>query len=120
MLLDQSSVEANSIAATFPGLRVGEQECDVLLCTVHVVRTWIKNIYHSPTLNKMTYAMHKTTQIGCEALVQDAIANCSVQANAKYISQNYAKKYEKMSALGSATFSAPPPSKFDKSSRILS
>ena len=95
MLLDQSSVEANSIAATFPGLCAGEQECDVLLCTVHVVRTWIKNIYHGPTLNKMTYAMHKMTQIGCEALVQNAIANCPVQANAKYIFQNYAKNMKK-------------------------
>ena len=43
----------------------------------------------------MTYAMHKMTQIGCEALVQDAIANCPVQANAKYISQNYAKNTKK-------------------------
>src|SRR5207237_1297667 len=84
---DQSSVEANSIAATFPGLSAGEQKCDVILCTVHVVRTWIKNIYHGPTLEKMTRAMHKLTQIGCDEVVKDAIANCPVQANAKYIAQ---------------------------------
>ena len=85
MLLDQNSVEANSIAATFPSLFAGKQECNVILCTVHVVRTWIKNIYHGPTLDRMTQAMHKKTQIRCNAMVQDAIANCPVQANAKYI-----------------------------------
>ena len=95
MLLDQSSVEANSIAATFPGLFAGEQECDVILCTVHVVRTWIKNIYHGPTLEKMTHAMHKLTQIGCDEVVKDAIANCPVQANAKYIARNYAGNSKK-------------------------
>src|SRR2546423_15472975 len=89
MLLDQSSIEANGIAAAFPSLCAGEQECDVILCTVHVVRTWIKNIYHGPTLDKMTQAMHKKTQIGCKAMVEDAIANCPVQANATYIARNY-------------------------------
>ncbi len=95
MLLDQSNVEVNSIAAIFSSLHVEEQECDVLLCTVYVVQTQMKNIYYGPTLNKMTYAMHKTTQIGCETLVQDAIANCPVQANAKYVSRNYAKNMKK-------------------------
>ncbi|CAG8723825.1 9095_t:CDS:2, partial [Gigaspora rosea] len=54
-----------------------EQECDVLLCTVHVVRTWMKNIYHGLTLNKMIHAMHKKTQVGCEEIVRDAINTCS-------------------------------------------
>jgi len=95
ILLDQSSIEANSILITFPGLSIGEQECEVILCTVHVVRTWIRNIYHGPTLNTMIRAMHKKTQIGCEALLQDAITNCPLQANAKYISRNYLKDSKK-------------------------
>ena len=89
MLLDQSSIEANGIAAAFPSLCAGEQECDVILCMVHVVQTCIKNIYHGPTLDRMTQAMHKKTQIRCNAMIQDAIANCPVQANAKYITRNY-------------------------------
>ena len=38
ILADQSSIEAKSISATFPGLYNGEQECDILLCIVHVMR----------------------------------------------------------------------------------
>ncbi len=37
-LADQSNVEANSIAIAFSGLQKGEQECNVIFCTVHVVR----------------------------------------------------------------------------------
>jgi len=36
-LIDQSSAEANSIAQAFPGLKRGEQECDIIYCTVHVM-----------------------------------------------------------------------------------
>ena len=44
-LLDQSSAKANSIKQTFPGLRAGEQECEVILCVVHVMQTWMSKIY---------------------------------------------------------------------------
>jgi len=36
-LTDQSNVEANSIAITFLDLQKGEQECDVIFCTIYVV-----------------------------------------------------------------------------------
>ena len=44
MLVDQSSVEVNSIQAAFPGLNAGEQNCNVILCTEHVMRIWMKRI----------------------------------------------------------------------------
>ena len=63
MLVDQSSVEANSIQAAFPGLIADEQKCDVILCTVHVMRI---------------HAMHKRTEIGC-----DYINSCPVPSMAR-------------------------------------
>jgi len=48
-LLDQSSAEANSIKQAFPGLRAGKQECEVILCVVHVMRTWMSKIYDKKT-----------------------------------------------------------------------
>ncbi|CAG8510210.1 8156_t:CDS:2, partial [Scutellospora calospora] len=36
-LSDQSSVEARSIITAFPGLQKGEQEYEVVLCTIHVI-----------------------------------------------------------------------------------
>src|SRR6185369_16891224 len=60
-LLDQSSTEANSIKQVFPGLSGGEQECEIFLCTVHVMRTWISKIYDKKTRETMVLAMHKRT-----------------------------------------------------------
>jgi len=89
MLADQSSVEANSIMKAFPGIDRGEQNCDVLLCTVHVMRLWLSKIYHPETRNRMVLAMHKRTQIGCEEVVRDAIARCPVEDIRRYIERNY-------------------------------
>ena len=66
------------MAKAFPGIDRDEQTCDVILCTVHVMPTWMSKIYHPATRNKMTLAMHKRTEIGCEALVWEAIAECPV------------------------------------------
>jgi len=90
-LPDQSSVEANSVATIFPGIAGGEQECDVILCTVHVVRLWMKKIYHPQTRNLMVFAMHKRTKVGCETLVQEAIDACPLATIRQYISRNYQK-----------------------------
>lgn len=89
MLPDQSSVEANGIKKTFPGIVRGEQECEIILCTVHVMRVWISKIYHVQTRNQMILAMHKTTKIGCEEIVRAAIDACPVEAVARYIERNY-------------------------------
>ncbi len=89
ILADQSSVEANSIQLAFPGLSAGEQECDVILCTVHVMRTWMKKIYHLKTRERMILAMHKRTKAGCEQIIQQAINSCPVQAVQQYILRNY-------------------------------
>jgi len=91
VLMDQSSIEAKSIKKAFPGINAGEQECEVILCTVHVMRTWMSKIYEKETRNIMIAAMHKRTKIGCENLIQNAINNCTVPAIQNYIRRNYMK-----------------------------
>jgi hypothetical protein len=75
----------------FPGLNNGEQECDVIFCTVHIMRTWMHKIYDKKTRQKMIHAMHKRTKIGCEDLVQQAINECSITTIKNYITRNYTK-----------------------------
>ncbi|RHZ85353.1 hypothetical protein Glove_66g168 [Diversispora epigaea] len=90
-LQDQSNVEANSIKLAFPGLRNGEQECDTIFCTVHLLRTWMSKIYDVKTRQKMIQAMYKRTKIGCEAFIQQAIDECPVPTIKQYIKRYYAK-----------------------------
>ena len=89
ILSDQSSIEAKSIKKTFPGMAAGEQECQVLLCIVHIMRTWMQRIHEKTTRDTMIAAMHKRTKIGCESLVQDAINHCPVPSIQNYIKRNY-------------------------------
>ena len=90
-LSDQSNIESNSIKMAFPGLKNGEQECDIFFCTVHVMRTWMSKIYDKKTRQKMIEAMHKRTKIGCGDLVQQAINECPNPIIKQYISRNYVK-----------------------------
>lgn len=91
MLLDQSNIEAKSIKQAFPSVIAGEQECQIILCVVHVMRTWIQKIYDKKTRDIMIAVMHKRTKIGCESLVQDAINSCPVSTLQNYIKRNYTK-----------------------------
>ena len=91
ILSDQSSIEIKSIKEAFPGINAGEQECEVILCTVHIMRTWMTKIYEKKTRDVMVAAMYKRTKIGCEQLVQDAVENCTVPAIQNYIKRNYMK-----------------------------
>ncbi|CAB4373492.1 unnamed protein product [Rhizophagus irregularis] len=95
ILSDHSNIEANGVKKAFPGISAGEQECEVLLCVVHEMRTWIQRIHKKKTRDTMVAAMHKWTKIGCESLVQDAINCCSVSSIQNYIKRNYAKNMEK-------------------------
>ncbi|CAB4379012.1 unnamed protein product [Rhizophagus irregularis] len=90
-LADQSHVEANSIKIAFPGLKYGEQECDIIFYTVHVMRTWMSKIYDSKTRQKMIYAMHKITKVGCESIIQQAIDEYPVPTIKQYIKRNFMK-----------------------------
>jgi hypothetical protein len=90
-LSDQSNIKSNSIKMAFPGLQNGEQECNVIFCTVHIMRTWMSKIYDKKTRQKMILAMHKRTRIGCENLVKQAIDECSNPIIKKYITRNYVK-----------------------------
>jgi hypothetical protein len=89
ILSDQSSIEARSIKRTFPGIDAGEQACEIILCTVHVMRTWMSKIYDKKTQDSMIAAMHKRTKIGCEKFLQDAIDACPVPTIKNYIRRNY-------------------------------
>ncbi|PKY57815.1 hypothetical protein RhiirA4_510990 [Rhizophagus irregularis] len=91
ILSDQSSIEAKAIKKAFPGISAGEQECEVILCVVHVIRTWMTKIYEKQTRDVMNAAMHKRTKIGCEKLVQDAINDCPVLTIQNYIKRNFMK-----------------------------
>jgi len=95
MLSDQSSIEAKSIKKTFTGMAAGEQECQVLLCVVHIMRTWMQKIHEKKTRDTMIAVMHKRTKIGCESLIQDAINHCPVPSIQNYIKRNYTKNTEK-------------------------
>jgi hypothetical protein len=95
MLLDQSSVESNGVMEAFPGLQGGEQECSTIWCSVHVMRTWLRKISHEEARNKMLLAMHKRTKIGCEQMVQQAIAACDAGFVKNYIMRNWTKNTEK-------------------------
>jgi hypothetical protein len=59
------------------------------------MRTWKLKIYVKETEAKMIQAMHKRTQIGCDALIEDAIATCPVSTVAKYIKTYYSKNTKK-------------------------
>jgi hypothetical protein len=91
ILSDQSSIEAKSIKQAFPGVNAGEQECEVILCVVHIMRTWMTRIYDKKTRDVMVAAMHKRTKIGCEQLMQSAINKYPVPAIQNYIKRNYSK-----------------------------
>ena len=91
ILMDQSNVEANAINKAFPGLQAGEQECDIIFCTVHTMRTWMRRIYEKTVKDKMVMAMHRTTKIGCEQLVAEAVSLSSVPDVQRYIQRNYQK-----------------------------
>ena len=90
-LSDQSNVKSNSIKMAFPGLKNGEQECDIFFCTVHVMRTWMSKIYDKKIQQKMIHAMHKRTRIGCVDIVQQAINECPNLTIKQYILRNYVK-----------------------------
>ncbi|RHZ71904.1 hypothetical protein Glove_249g14 [Diversispora epigaea] len=90
-LQDQSNAEKNSIKLAFPGLKNGEQECEVIFCTVHLVRTWMNKIYDVNTQKKMIQTMYKWIRIGCEALIQEAINQCPVSTIKQYIKRYYLK-----------------------------
>lgn len=91
ILSDQSSIEAKAVKKAFPGISAGEQECEVILCVVHVMRVWLTKIYEKEPRDIMAAAMHKRTKIGCEKLVQEAIKCSTVPAVRKYIERNYQK-----------------------------
>ncbi len=98
ILCDNSSIESNAVLTVFPGCHGGEQECEIILCTVHTMRTWMRKIYHAATRSKMILAMHKRTQIGCDEIIEDAIRRCPVVEVTKYI-KRYWKNNTKTWAL---------------------
>ena len=70
-------------------------ECSVVLCTVHVMRTWMSKIYGDDARSKMVLAMHRRTRAGCEENIHQAIHLAPTQAVKNYIMKNYANNTEK-------------------------
>ncbi|CAB4388177.1 unnamed protein product [Rhizophagus irregularis] len=95
ILMGVGIIEAKSIKKAFPGINGGEQECEVILCVVHIMRLWMSKIYDKKTRDVMVAAMHKRTKIGCEKLIQEAIDNCAVSSIQNYIKRNYMKNTER-------------------------
>ena len=90
-LIDNSSIEKKGILRVFPGLQASEQQVDIVLCTVHSLRTLMCKIGHLPkVLSKMIGAMHRVTKANCEMMVQEAIA--LVPASQKHI-RDYLRNY---------------------------
>ncbi len=52
----------------------------------------MNRIYETKVRSKMIHAMHKTTSIGCNELVQQAINQSQSSTIKQYILRNYAKK----------------------------
>ena len=80
---------------SFSGVNASEQKCEVILCVVHIMRTWMQKIHEKKTRDTMIAAMHKRTKIGCESLIQDTINQCPVPSIQNYIRRNYAKTTER-------------------------
>ena len=95
MLIDQSSIECNGITEAFPGLAKGEQVCSILWCTVHVMHTWMRKVTHDGAKSKLSLAMHKRTKVGCQEMIQQAIACCDAPHVQSYITRNWTKNLDK-------------------------
>ncbi|CAB4374747.1 unnamed protein product [Rhizophagus irregularis] len=94
------AIEAKAIKKAFPRISAGEQKCEVILCVIHVTRTWMTKIYEKQTRDVMNAAMHKKTKIGSEKLVQDAINDCPVPTIQNYIKRNFMKNTFATSSAG--------------------
>ncbi|PKY62263.1 hypothetical protein RhiirA4_432418 [Rhizophagus irregularis] len=79
-LSDQSNIESNSIRMAFPGLKNGEQDCDVIFCTV--TSTNALESYHSE-LKRLTSPQHGL--IGaCHKIVELDKKKCSDSEHVAY------------------------------------
>ncbi|CAG8608209.1 4969_t:CDS:2, partial [Scutellospora calospora] len=47
----------------FPGNNTGEQECKILFCSVHLMRTWLSKIYEDKTQSIIVAAIHKKIEL---------------------------------------------------------
>ncbi|RHZ85663.1 hypothetical protein Glove_63g14 [Diversispora epigaea] len=94
ILSDYRNIEAKGIKKAFSSIIAGEQKCQMLLCVVHVMRTWMQRICKKKTWNVIIAAIHKRTKISCEGLIQDTINNCSVPVIQNYIKRNYVKNIQ--------------------------
>jgi hypothetical protein len=95
MLVDQSSIECSGIMEAFPGVANGEQQCSILWCSVHVMRTWMRKVTHTGAKSKMLLAMHKKTKVGCQEMIEQAISCCDAPHVQRYITRNWTKNSDK-------------------------
>lgn len=95
-LIDQSAIEENAINHVFPGISAGEQNIGIFYCTWHCRRTLQRNLpSYGKSYELMLQAMYKTTHIGCEQLIQEAITSLSLEAKKTYIRRYWIKNTSK-------------------------
>ena len=95
-IIDLSSIEENALNIAFPGLQAGEQEVGIFYCTWHSRKALQQNLQSfGDSYDIMLQAMYKLTRIGCEQLIQNAIAKLPLEQKKKYISRNWLKNLAK-------------------------
>jgi MULE transposase domain len=95
-IVDLSSIEENAINHAFPGLRAGEQEIGIFYCTWHSRKALQRNLEsYGKGYELMLQAMYKITRIGCEQIVEEAIAKLPVEPKKSYIRRYWLKNTAK-------------------------
>ena len=90
VMTDDSAIEQRAIRLAFPGLHVGEQEVDHLLCSVHSNRTLLRRLGSNtskPIYQLLKHAMYCFTQIKNRELCEQVVKAASTIDNnlAKYV-----------------------------------
>jgi len=85
-LIDQSAIEEKAIKNTFPGIIAGEQNVNIYYCTWHCQQTLERQLSsYEKTYNLMIQAIYKTTHIGCENLIDEAIKHTPLDNKKTYL-----------------------------------
>ena len=95
-LIDQSAIEERAINQIFPGIIAGKQNIGIFYCTWHCQRTLQRNLEsYGKGYELMLQAMYKTTRIGCEQVIQEAITMLPLETKKTYIQHYWLKNTSK-------------------------
>lgn len=95
-IIDMSAIEENAVEQTFRGLIAGEQEVGIFYCTWHSRKALQRNLESfGKGYELMLQAMYKITRIGCEQLIQEAMARLPLEQKKNYIRRYWLSKTAK-------------------------